>query len=354
MIKSSRKRRLITSLGIILASLGITYAPIPGVKQTVTIVSGTELAAPLQELEARFERDNSQIELKLKFQGSQDIVNNLIEGKNNFTPAIIIPANHVTLDELKNRFLAQNNSEPFYETPKPIAKTILVGIAWEERGEVLFPDDKFRWSAIERAMQLRNWSKISGADWGSFDLRISDPLRSNSSQLALSLWTKNNPSIALFSAIKSSVYQPPRSTDILLQEFISRGANDGDVAVAYESIALHRWVQAKTTQGKPYKIYYPNPTIETTATAAILRQNVEGNTASSARKFVNFLTKTPQQEIFVKYGFRPVSAEIDLSLLTDSPWSDTPGAMVQPQVQIEQPPTFRDLTEIQRFWNQAE
>ena len=32
---------------------------------------------------------------------------------------------------------------------------------------------------------------------------------------------------SLVALIKNSVYQPPRSTNILLQEFITRGANDG-------------------------------------------------------------------------------------------------------------------------------
>ncbi|WAN69895.1 hypothetical protein BJP36_38035 [Moorena producens JHB] len=37
-----------------------------------------------------------------------------------------------------------------------------------------------------------------------------------------------------------SVYQPPYSTDILLQEFIAYGSHDPDVATVYQSIALHR------------------------------------------------------------------------------------------------------------------
>ncbi len=53
--------------------MGLTYAPIPGVKQTIIVVSGTELKEPLQELETRFEKNNSSIDLELKFQGSQDI-----------------------------------------------------------------------------------------------------------------------------------------------------------------------------------------------------------------------------------------------------------------------------------------
>ena len=355
-------KKTLTSLGIILASLGLTYAPIPGVKQTVIIVSGTELKEPLQKLETRFEQSYPNIDLELKFQGSQDIVNNYIDRKNDFTPAILIPANGQILEELSTRWKAQNNSEPFYHKPQAIAKTILVGIAWQERGKTLFPDGKFSWSKIEQAMQQRNWSKIGGkANWGSFDFVTTNPTRSNSGQLTLNLWIKskynalNSPGTeSLLALIKKSVYQPPRSTDILLQEFISRGANDGDIATVYESIALYRWSQAKTTQGQPYQIYYPNPSIETVATAAIVRQNIDKNTFKAANKFIDFITQTKQQEVFIQYGFRPVVSNLNLASVPNNPWAQNiPGAMPNLSVKIEKPPSSQEIAEIQRLWTRV-
>ena len=75
-----------------------------------------------------------------------------------------------------------------------------------------------------RRLKQRNWSKIGGqADWGSFDLVTTNPTRSNSVQLALSLWLQSEnydlttpQAESLISLVKRSVYQPPRSTDILL------------------------------------------------------------------------------------------------------------------------------------------
>jgi len=89
-LKSKNKNRLLMSLGIILASLGLTYVPIPGLNQTVVVVSGTELSEPLQALEAKFEQENPGIKLELKFQGSQDIVNNYLDNKNDFKPTVLI------------------------------------------------------------------------------------------------------------------------------------------------------------------------------------------------------------------------------------------------------------------------
>ena len=367
--QSQNPTRLLTSIGIILVSLGLTYAPLPGFNQTVVVVSGTELAEPLQSLEAKFEEENPGIDLELKFQGSQDMVNNYIDNQNDFQPTVLIPASSEIVQELRDRIQAQQNGEPFYNTPQPIAKTILVGVAWTQRGTILFPNGRFQWQRVEQAMQAGNWEEIGGNnDWGSFDFVITDPTRSNSGQVTLGLWAQsklggrllssaalNNPEInSLFSLIKRSVYQPPRSTDILLQEFISRGPNDADVATVYESIALYRWQQSAANQGKPYQIYYLDPTIETVSTAAIVRRNVSEGKAKAAQQFLEFLTQAPQQEVFVQYGFRPVNNTVDLQTVANSPWSQTiPGAEINPPGNVIPPPDKQVLTEIQRLWERA-
>ena len=218
-------------------------------------------------------------------------------------------------------------------------------------------------------MEAGNWGEIGGNNnWGSFDFLMTDPTRSNSGQVTLGLWAQsklggrplssaglNNPAInALFSVIKRSVYQPPRSTDILLQEFISRGPNDADVATVYESIALYRWQQSAANQGKSYQIYYLDPTIETVSTAAIVRRNVSEGQAKAAQQFLEFLTQPPQQEVFVQYGFRPVNNTVDLQTVANSPWSQTiPGVQINPPGNVIPPPDKQVLTEIQRLWERA-
>ncbi|WP_066423495.1 substrate-binding domain-containing protein [Anabaena sp. 4-3] len=367
-LKSKRKKQVFISIAIIIAALGLTYAPVPGLQQTVVIVSGTELQEPLQQLEAKFQQENPNIKLDLKFQGSQEMVNNYVDQKNDFKPSVLIPANGEILTELRDRLRTTNNIDPFYNTPKPIAKTLLVAIAWPQRGKVLFPDGRFQWDKVEQAMQAGNWGKVGGVnDWGSFDFVTTDPTRSNSGQLTLNLWTQaklggninlnsfNNSSVqSLFGLVKKSVYQPPRSTDILLQEFISRGVNDADVATVYESIALYRWQQSTANQGRPYQIYYLNPTSESIATAAILRRDVDNSTAKAARKFLDFLTQPAQQAVLVQYGFRPVNNAVNLKTVPNSPWNQNiPGAEVKPTVQTIPPPNTQAIREIQRLWERA-
>ena len=362
-----KKTQLFTSIGIILASLGFTYLPVSGGHKTVVIVSGTELQEPLQILEAQFEKENPHIQLQLQFQGSQDIVNNYLNGKNDFKATLLIPANGEILQELRDRVTAQTGTSPFYGTTTPIAKTILVGVAWQERGKVLFPKNRFDWGRVEKAMQGGTWDKIGGEkSWGSFDFVTTNPTRSNSGQLTLGLWIQsqqgelnslklNDPKTqSLFTLIKRSVYQPPRSTDILLQEFITRGPNDADVAVVYESVALNRWKQAEQTQGQAYQIYYLNPTLETTSTAAILQKDVDEETAKAAQQFLDYITQPKQQEIFVQFGFRPVQSSLDLKAVPNSPWTgNIPGVEAQIPSALVASPNPQILSEIQRVWERS-
>ncbi|MBR8829058.1 MAG: substrate-binding domain-containing protein [Gomphosphaeria aponina SAG 52.96 = DSM 107014] len=362
-------KKTLTSLAIILASLGLTYVPIPGLETNLVVLSGTELEEPLKALEQKFEAENPNINLELKFQGSQDIVNNYIDQKNDFTPTVLIPASGEILAELNTRWVASENSEAFYNQPQPIAKTMLVGIAWPDRGKVIFPTGRFEWKNIQQAMIKRNWGDLGGdATWGSFDFVTTDPTRSNSGQLTLGLWAiselggsqlnssnLNTPAVQdLFSLVKRSLYQPPRSTDILLQEFIARGPNDADVATVYESIALYRWSQASTTQGKAYQIYYLDPTIETVATAAIVRRDIDNGEAKAASKFLDFLTQPEQQEVFVQYGYRPVLGGIKLDSVANSPWSQNiPGVEIDPGVTVLPPLDTQVLGDIQRLWERG-
>lgn len=362
---SRRKRKAIASAILALVAFGLAYAPLPGLQQTVVVVSGTELAEPLKELEIQFENEYPNINLELEFQGSQDIVNNYIDDNNDFTPTVVIPAKVELIGELARRWQAADDRRPFYDKPRAIARTFLVGIAWPERGRVLFPDGQFEWDRLEGAMRAGNWEAIGGqANWGSFDFLMTDPTRSNSGQLTLSLWTRSqlaNPTNVndknienLMDLIRRSVYQPPRSTDILLQEFIARCRNDADVATVYESIALHRWHQSADSQEKPYQIYYLNPTVETVATAAIVRRNVSAKTADAARTFLDFLVRPEQQFLFVRYGFRPVRNSIDLTSVPGSPWSQNiPGAEVDPATSLLPAPPSSEIGEIQRLWQRV-
>jgi ABC-type molybdate transport system substrate-binding protein len=358
--------RVFMSLGIALAGLGLAYAPVTGMKRTITVVNGSELDETLQVLVPEFQRQHPDIEVVLKSQGSQDMVNRYLDDRNDFQPNVLIPADAQFLQELQDRWQTQHNNEAFVGPPRAIAKTNLVAIAWPERGKTLFPQGKFSWDRIEKAMQGRNWPAVGGAaNWGSFDFVLTDPTRSNSGLLTLALWSESeagalspakftDPQLtSLFQLIKQSVYQPPRSSDILLKEFIARGANEADIGITYESIALYRWSQAQSSQ-QPYQIYYLDRTVETTPTAAIVSRHSNAAQTAAAQKWIDFLLQTQGQTALAQHGFRPVNPQVNLSAIPNTPWKQgIPGADLKPTSQIVPPPSQPVLDEIQRQWERS-
>lgn len=102
--------------------------------------------------------------------------------------------------------------------------------------------------------------------------------------------------------------------------------------------------------GNPKPLYYPNLTIETTATAAILQQTQE-RTARAAQQFLDFLKTSQGQEIFIKYGFRSINNSIELKVVSGSPWSkNIPGIEIKPNVEILSPSDERVNAEIIKLW----
>ena len=79
--KDITNRRIFSGIITCLA-LALAYVPIPGLSQKIIVVSGSELAEPLEELETKFEEKYPNINIELKFQGSQDMINNYIDKKN--------------------------------------------------------------------------------------------------------------------------------------------------------------------------------------------------------------------------------------------------------------------------------
>ncbi|ABW27054.1 substrate-binding domain-containing protein [Acaryochloris marina] len=368
MVKSQRS--LYISLAIIAASLGLTFYPLPDDQvQTLVVVSGSELEPPLKKLIETFHQQQSKIRIDLKVQGSLDMVNRFIDDRNDFQPTVLIPANQDTLKRLEQRWTAQSSGPAFYGDPTPVAKTRLVAITWPARGKALFPDGKFSWNRLETAMKAQQWGSFGGsANWGSFDFVMTDPTRSNSGQMTLSLWLSHklqtsslqaadlNSPIAqsAVSTLKRSIYQPARSSDILMQEFVVRGANDADIITNYESVALNRWEESKVTQGQPYQIYEINPTVENKPTAAIVRRQVDEPTAQKAQDFIDYLSQPAQQKILIEYGFRPVHPDVKLEENATALWKQDTGIALKPKAQVMDSPTVPVLKEVGRLWERSQ
>lgn len=301
-------RRRLLSLGIAGLALALATAPLPGLRRPLLVSVGSELEESLRRLEPAFERREGAIDLRWQVEGSQDMVGHNLEPRPD-RPRVLIPANQQLLEEFETRATAMGQPQPFSGQPTPIARTLLVAVAWPERAARLFPDGRFSWNRLRAAVAAGQWGALGApAAWGSFDLRATDPLRSNSGQLLLALWSRDRSAPAAIGALRRALYRPARSTDILLREFISGGANDGDLALVYEAGALRRAPEAARRWPGGYRLLLPDPTMEVVQAAAVLRGQAMGGAADGER-FVAFLAAAEGRELLRATGFRAADGQ---------------------------------------------
>jgi ABC-type molybdate transport system substrate-binding protein len=340
-------RRRLLSLLIAGTSLALAAAPLPGLRRPLLVAVGSELAGALAELEPLFERRHRDIDLAWRVQGSQDMVNRALE-EGPERPRVLIPANRDLLGQLAAELRAQGGASAFLQAPVPVARTLLVAVAWPERARKLFPDGRFSWPLLRRATAAGQWGALGAPEsWGSFDLRSADPMRSNSGQLTLALWCRDRNGGEsgdggdggdCAAALRRAIYRPARSTDILLQEFISGGPNEGDLALVYEASALARQAEAGRRRPGGYVLLFPDPTIETVLAAAVLRGQADGR-AEDGERFVAFLLSAEGQGILTRLGFRGADGG-----------GGSPAAR---GVKRLPPPSPEQREELLRLWQQA-
>lgn len=331
-------RRRLLSLLIAGASLALATAPLPGLRRPLVVAVGSELAGAMAELEPLFERRQGGIDLAWRVQGSQDMVNRARE-EGPERPRVLIPASRDLLNQLAAELRAEGGAPAFLQAPVPVARTLLVAVAWPERVQKLFPDGRFSWPLLRRAAAAGQWGALGAPpSWGSFDLRSADPMRSNSGQLTLALWCQDQNGGDCAASLRRAVYRPARSTDILLQEFISGGPNEGDLALVYEASALARQGEAGRLRPGGYVLLFPDPTIETVLAAAVLRGEAAGR-AEDGERFVAFLLSPEGQGVLTRLGFRSADGG-----------GGSPAAR---GVKRLPPPSPEQREELLRLWQQA-
>lgn len=299
----------------------------PGIDciNVLAIAAGTEMEEPLKFLAAEYQKEHPEVRIQLKFQGSQELTDNYRQGKGS-RPQILIPASAQLLNNIEGE-------------RQPIAKTLLVGVVWQESASALFPDGQWDWAKVEAALKAPNW-----LNRGKFVLAFTDPKRSNSGRMTLDLWARSTTlgKSSLFKLIPANV-ERHRSTDTLLQEFVA--TKDSNAAIVYESSAIYRFLQAKVGQKMPYQIYYPNPTLETEITAVVLPG--DGKVMKASQNFIAFLKADARQKTLARYGFRPVN---DNNLVGE--WGGgIPGIKADPPVEVL--PISTDIDKLLENWENS-
>jgi ABC-type Fe3+ transport system substrate-binding protein len=337
------------AVGVLVAALAVpqvralAYAPLrdlilpPPEPIIVSVLYSTEKAEWIATAVERFQDANPRleghpIELELKKMGSREMYLSVLDGAEQ--PDLISPASSLQISLLED-LSASKFGQPVVdprnaETCRPVLKTPLVLVAWQERATVLWGDDpnSHLWLNLHEAVTSETWETYGHPEWGYIKFGQTDPLRSNSGFQTVLLMTYNyfdktsgltgedvlDPAYQdWYAAFGRNVAKFGDSTGTFMQEIVAYGPSLYDLVAVYEATAIEQAENAVGRYGE-LQVYYPPATHMSDHPFCVLQADwVTPQEARAAEMFVDFLTAPEMQELaLLAHGFRPVDRDIRL------------------------------------------
>lgn len=313
-----------------------TTVPIAGeadtINTTITVAYGSEKQAWLEDAKARFETQHPTITVDLVAAGSQEIVNNVIDGQLQATA--VSPASTVQIRLLQNGWRARNNGADIVteDSTQSLFITPLVLVAWEDRGSVLWPDGSSSaaiWANLHDVLNNdQGWAAFGQPAWGKATFAQTSPETSNSGIQTILLMAYDyhkktsgltvddirDPGFQAWFANIQRHSQIGKSTGFLMDDMIARGPDGYDAVAVYENLAIGKLNNALSRWNQPLRVYYPPSNILSDHPYAILNAPwVSDEQRRAAEQFGEFLRSTEMQQRALTYGFRPAHQNIAIT-----------------------------------------
>lgn len=329
-------------------------APAPVV---ITVVHSTGLEEWLQAAAQDYAATSPRIrarpvQIELRGRGSRSAASAIGQGQ--LQPTVFIPASSSDLDLLRQTWAARNPNTSIIDTEsRALARSPLVLIAWQERGELLFrsASDPL-WEHLHAALtDQRGWAGLGGQPtWGPVKLGHTAPGSSSSGAqtLLLMAYAYYNKSSGLtledvqspdfqrwFLEIERVAQTSTGDTARLMEDMLRFGPGQYDVITAYEHLALRNATRAN----QPLRVYYPSATTWSDFPYTLLQGSwVDAEQRAAARQFGDFLLEQAAQEQALSYGLRPARNSLPIDE-TNSPFgrASSIGVQLEPPAAVEAP-----------------
>ncbi|WNZ60577.1 substrate-binding domain-containing protein [Myxococcus sp. MxC21-1] len=306
------------------------------VRTEITFLYSTEKKAWVEEAAADFQKTHPLIRVNLVGQGSLEAARAILEGRER--PTVWSPADSAVLRMLESDWATDATREPLFASegeaaPRPLVKTPLVFVAWEDRAEVLLRASgggAVSWKVIHDAVSSdQGWPAVGGQpEWGFVKLGHTDPTRSNSGLQALLLASlefygkQSGLTVAdlleprfqtWLSQLERGTGRFEQSTGALMADMVRFGPSRYDIAVVYENLAIAQLSQPPGNWGA-LKVLYPTLTSWSDHPAAVLDGDwVLPRQREAALEWLRYLHSRPVQQRALAFGFRPADASVPLT-----------------------------------------
>ncbi len=324
---------MLSLLIAMLAACGNGGAPSNTVE--ISIVYGSEKRAWLEEAVSRFNNtrpktdSGATIRVTATPMGSSDALNRILNGT--LQPVVWSPASRILLPVANDEWGKRNPGQQLVSEDAPLLVLSPVVIAmWEPMARVLgWPDKPIGWTEIAELLASgKTWADSGRPEWGAVQFGHTHPDYSNSGittiiaityaavgkTRGLTVADVENPRTAEFMRqIQSGVIHYGESTGFFAEQMFKRGPGYLSMAVLYENAVIEsRDRERYPNLTTPVVAIYPREgTFWSDHPYAILNSPwVSAEQRAAAELFKNFLLDQPQQELALKYGFRPAGVNV--------------------------------------------
>lgn len=324
----------------------------------VSIVYGSEKRAWLEEAVQKFNAagqktaSGATIRVTATPMGSSDSMNQILSGA--IQPTVWSPASRILLPVANDEWGKQNNGATLVDENAPLLVLSPVVIAmWKPMAEALgWPDKPLGWSDIaDLAASGKTWADFGRPEWGPVQFGHTHPDYSNSGvstiialcyaatgkTRGLTVADVQDPKVAQFVRdVQSGVIHYGESTGFFADQMFNRGPGYLSAAVLYENLVIESYNRDRYPNvSLPVVAIYPKEgTFWSDHPYAILNAPwVSAEQREAADIFLRYLLDRPQQELALRYGFRPSSTDVPL------------GAPITPEngVDPQQPKTLLEV-----------
>jgi ABC-type Fe3+ transport system substrate-binding protein len=250
-------------------------------------------------------------------------------------PDLMSPASMLQISLLQD-LSASKFGQPFVNradaaTCRPVLRSPIVLVAWEERADVLWgdnPNGKMWWRLREALIEPQGWEAYGRPEWGYIKFGHTTPLKSNSGLQTILLMTYNYFGTTdgltagdvlsdedyqeWFITFEDTISQFGDSTGTYMEEIVAYGPSLYDFVSVYEATAIEEIENAVGRYGE-LRVYYPPATSVSDHPFCVLQADwVRPENAEAAQIFLDYLTSREAQTLALDHGFRPVDDGIPL------------------------------------------
>ena len=299
--------------------------------------------------------------------GSNESLTQILNGQ--AQPTVWSPASGVLIPVANEQWAAAHGGAKLVDgTQTPLLLSPVVIAMWEPMAKALgWPNTPIGWGDIAKlAASGKQWADYGHPEWGPFQFGHTHPDYSNSGIVSilaeayaatgktrdLTVADVQKPETAAFIRdVESGVIHYGESTGFLSDQMFNHGPGYLSAAVMYENLVVQSRDKTRypNLSTQVVAIYPKEGTFWSDHPYAILNAPwVDAEKRAAAESFRTFLLQRPQQELALKYGFRPG----DPNVAVGEPISAANGVdPTQPQTLLEVP-SAAVIDAVRAVWGQ--